>query len=345
MNYLRNGWYAVALAPSVGREPIKRVLLGEPVALYRTEAGAVVALADRCPHRFAPLHKGKLKGDCLECPYHGLQFDTAGTCVFNPQGDHKIPQAARVKSYAVAERDGLVWVWAGEAGRADRALLPDFGEFFGNGAYTPVAGEFDLNANYELVMDNLLDLSHAPFLHPTSLADPASIRNLRMEMKQEGNSVWNYHWVPNAPPSAQFKPFRQSSEPMCDTHAHMRWDPPANLQLDVGVTELGRPKEEGLYLHFVHLLTPIDAHRTHYTWIAARNFLVGVDEVSRVMQEQINLAFQHEDEPMISAVAENMATSDLFALSPVMLASDGASVRARRILKQLIEREEATSSA
>ena len=339
MTYLRNAWYVAALSSGLSREPQKRVILEEPIVFYRTEAGAPVALSDRCPHRFAPLHKGKVKGDCIECPYHGLQFDSAGACVFNPHGDHKIPQAAKVRSYPLAERAGVVWVWMGDASLADPSKLSDLSTFLGDGAMSVVEGEYILDGHYELVLDNLLDLSHAPFLHPTTLADPESIKNLRFEMRQDGDTVWAYHYVPNSPASAQFKPFRQSTEPLCDTHAHMRWDPPGSLQLDVGVTELGRPDAEGLLLHIAHLITPIDMNHTRYTWLAARNFAVGVEEVSQVMRQEIDHAFSTEDEPMISDVARNMGTTDLFALSPVLLPGDAAGVRARRILKQLREQE------
>lgn len=275
MEFVRNGWYVAALSEAITREPVKRVMLGEPLVLYRTAAGAAVALSDRCPNRFAPLHQGQLKGDCIECPYHGLQFSPSGACSVNPHGDHKIPQAAKVRTYPLLERDGIVWAWMGEPSAAEPALAPDVAEFFGHVSLTLVSGDFVLDAHYECVLDNLLDLSHAPFLHPTTLADPASIKNLRFEMQQQGTTVWAYHHVPKSPPSTQFKPFRNSAEPLCDTHAHMRWDPPANLQLDVGVTECGQPEAVGLYFHMVHLLTPIDMHHTRYTWIAARNFAVG----------------------------------------------------------------------
>lgn len=341
MNFLKNAWYVAALSEAVTTTPIKRVVLGDPIVVYRTEGGVPVALHDVCPHRFASLHQGKVKGDCIECPYHGLQFNPTGACAVNPHGDHKIPQAAKVRRFALEERDGMVWIWAGDAAQADMSKLLDLGEFFGHGSMAPVSGDYILKSHYEVVLDNLLDLSHAPFLHPTTLADPESIKTLRVEMKQDGDAVWAYHYFPNSPPAAQFKPFRQSAAPLCDGHAHMRWDPPGSLQLDVGVTECGRPDAEGLFIHMVHMITPIDMNHTRYTWIACRNFLTEVPEVSMGMQQQIDQAFTTEDEPMIETVAANMGTHDLFSLSPVLLAGDAAGVRARRIIKMLIEKESA----
>jgi len=334
MGYVRNGWYVAGLSSSVTQQPIKRVMLEESIVLYRTEAGVTVALSDRCPHRFAPLHKGKVKGDCIECPYHGLQFAPTGACALNPHGDHKVPRAAKVKAYPVVERDGM-----GDPGLADTNAIVDLTNFLGGGQMTVLEGDYVLHGHYELVLDNLLDLSHAAYLHPTTLGNPESIAKLRFEMKQDGDTVWAYHYVPDSPPSEQFRPFRQSTTQNCDSHAHMRWDPPCNLQLDVGINELGQTAEEGLYLHFAHLLTPIDMNQTRYTWLAARNFLIGNDEVSKGMHAQIHHAFTQEDEPIISDIAINMGTPDLFSLSPVLLPGDAAGVRARRILKMLRERE------
>ena len=340
MNFLKNAWYVAALSDAVTTTPIQRVILGEPVVLYRTAQGAVVGLSDRCPHRFAPLHMGSVKGDCIECPYHGLRYGPSGACEHNPHGDHRIPQAAKVKPYTLRERDGLVWIWMGANDQADLGQLMDLTDFFGHGSLAPVNGDYVLNAHYETVLDNLLDLSHAPFLHPTTLADAASIKTLRVEMAQEGNSVWSRHYAPDTPASPQFKPFWHSPDPLCDGHAHMRWTPPGSLQLDVGVTARGRPDSEGLYIHMVHMLTPIDMTHTRYTWIAARNFLQDNTDVSQAMQAQINHAFMHEDEPMIEAVARNMDSHDLLSLNPVLLPADAAGIRARRILKKLIEAEQ-----
>lgn len=339
MSFLRNGWYVAALSEAVSDTPIKRVILEEAIILYRTAGGAPVALADRCPHRFAPLHMGKVKGDCIECPYHGLQFGPSGACESNPHGDHKIPQAAKVKRFALEERDGLVWIWGGDADQADSSTLLDLGAFFGHGTMAPVSGDYILNAHYELVLDNLLDLSHAPFLHPTTLADPESLKTLRVELLQEGDAVWAKHYFPDSPAAPQFKPFWHSKDSLCDGHAHMRWDSPGSLQLDVGVTERGRPDAEGLYIHMVHMLTPIDMSHTRYTWIATRNFLQDNEEVSKGMQAQIDHAFTCEDEPIIEAVAANMGTHDLLSLNPVLLPGDASGVRARRIIKMRLEQE------
>ena len=96
--FLRNYWYVGAYADEVTQEPLGRILLGEPVVLYRTEAGVPVALEDRCAHRLLPLSMGKVIGDTIQCHYHALEFDCTGTCVRIP-GQERIPPQMKVKSF------------------------------------------------------------------------------------------------------------------------------------------------------------------------------------------------------------------------------------------------------
>src|SRR5687768_5599064 len=111
--FLRNYWYAAALASELGERLLSREILGEPIVLYRTSSGNPAALADMCPHRQYPLSRGTLLGDTLRCGYHGLVFDTTGKCVEIP-GQTNIPPRARVRSYPVAEKWQWVWVWTGD---------------------------------------------------------------------------------------------------------------------------------------------------------------------------------------------------------------------------------------
>ena len=346
MIYLRNAWYVASFAKDLGTAPIKLKVMDEAIVLYRKESGEAVALADRCPHRFAPLSMGKVKGDCIECPYHGLKFDATGVCVHNPHGDGAIPKAARVKSYPVVERDTIVWIWMGDAEKADPDQIIDLKGFYDLENHSIVYGSYKLNSHYELVLDNLMDLSHAPYLHAGSLSNGAAdTAVMRVEMKQDGNTIFAYHFLDGVPPTPQFQPFWESPSPIGDFRATMRWDPPCNLQLDVGITDIGRPVEEGPYLHMTHLLTPVSERETLYFWAAARNSAVGIDAVSEMMRAAIDHAFTTEDEPMIDAVQERMDTIDLFSLKPVLLPGDAAGVRVRRTLDKLRAAEHAARNA
>src|ERR1700680_4700045 len=91
--YLRNAWYVAAWSDDLADgQLLARTILKEPVVLYRKQDGNLAALQGRCPHRCAPRSMGKIvKGDCVQCPYHGLEFDSSGACVLNPHGAKNIP--------------------------------------------------------------------------------------------------------------------------------------------------------------------------------------------------------------------------------------------------------------
>src|ERR1700737_1545160 len=118
--YLRNAWYVAAWSDDLAEgQLLGRTILKEPIVLFRKADGNVAALEDRCPHRFAPLHMGKIVGgDRVQCPYHGLEFDASGACVRNPHGTKSIPPRARVRSYPVTEKHKAIWIWMGSE-RAD----------------------------------------------------------------------------------------------------------------------------------------------------------------------------------------------------------------------------------
>jgi vanillate O-demethylase monooxygenase subunit len=337
MNYLRNAWYAAAWPDEIDNELVARTFLNEPVVLYRDPEGHAVALADRCPHRFAPLSKGKIVEGSIQCPYHGLRFDTMGKCVHNYHGP--IPKTAAVRAYPLLERFGVVWIWMGDPDGADEALLPEFSGFNGAMGWAVVRGYLSVHANYQLVTDNLLDLSHGQFLHPF-LTNPDSSDRARFRTEKIGSTVWAYNDFPAEPITKMAQLMWRSDSKVGDRRAHMRWDAPANLWLDVGVTECGRSPEEGLCMPAAHLLTPETELTSHYFWMVARNAMTDDEELSRTIQSRYDHAFRCEDEPMIAAIQAGMGTTDLDSLDPIYMISDRAAGRARQILATLIAQEQ-----
>ena len=122
--FLKNAWYVAAWDTEVSDSPFSRVILNEPVVLFRTPNG-VAALENRCCHRALPLSMGKVLENHIQCGYHGLEFDASGKCVKVP-GQSKIPPGAKVRSYPVVERWGMIWIWTGDPSKADKNLLPDW---------------------------------------------------------------------------------------------------------------------------------------------------------------------------------------------------------------------------
>ena len=171
-DFIRNLWYVAAWSSELAGAPIGRVICGEPIALYRKRDGSPVALEDRCPHRFAPLSLGRVEGDDLRCLYHGLRFGADGACREMPA--RAAPPRLHVRALPVVEKWSWLWVWLGDPALADPARIP---EAFGldDERWLMRADGMDYAANWELLNDNLCDLSHLDFSHETTLGGSSGV--------------------------------------------------------------------------------------------------------------------------------------------------------------------------
>ncbi len=166
--FVRNLWYVAAWSHELSRDtPLGVSVIDEPIVLYRRGDGQAVALEDRCPHRHAPLSLGRVEGDDLRCMYHGLRFRSDGVCVEVP-ATSRIPPRLCARAFPVVERSSWIWVWPGDPAKADPSLVP---ESFGldDPRWVTRSGALEYEAGYELVNDNLCDLSHLDFVHETTL--------------------------------------------------------------------------------------------------------------------------------------------------------------------------------
>src|SRR5262245_38045826 len=126
MPFLRNAWYAAGWRHELDEKPIARIILEEPVVIFKGSDGAPVALADRCAHRFAPLSLGKVDGDTIQCPYHGLIYGRDGVCVRNPHGKGAITSAMAVPAYPSVTQNNVIWVWMGDKEAAKTSRPPQY---------------------------------------------------------------------------------------------------------------------------------------------------------------------------------------------------------------------------
>lgn len=337
MTFLTNCWYVAAWADEIVAQMVPRQLLGKPVVLFRRTDGMAVALEDRCPHRFAPLHMGKLVDDTIECAYHGLRFDCSGKCTFNPHGNGLIPARAMVRSYPVVERYKLLWIWMGNAELADADAIPEF-DFLSDPQFQNVKGYTLANGHFELMTDNIMDLGHIEFLHPGLLGSEA-VRNAQTEIVQKGNTVYSNRLTSNEVLPPVLQTWYEVGEHLVQRWLNVRWDPAATMKLTVGVLPNGQSQENAHESQGCHLMTPATDTTTHYFWAQGRNWGVPDPKMDALRLDSLRKAFDTQDKPMIEAVQRNMGTIDLDSLFPVMLASDGGPVRARRVLKQLITQQ------
>lgn len=347
--FLRNAWYVAAWSSELpSGKLVSRRLLDESMVLWRTGDGAVHAMHDRCPHRFAPLSMGKMLDDgTLQCPYHGLQFDGTGRCTLNPHGDGIIPKAAHVRSYPVVERHTAVWIWTGDPTRADASRIPDYNIFSlqPHEGHRTFNGMFTVKAGYRLEIDNLMDLSHPEFLHPGSLGSSAQ-KTANYKAWQEGDTtVHSNRWFTEGPcPPAMEMAFPSGGKPV-EHWTNMRWDAPSLLLLHVGVTFTGQSRDAGVSSWSAHFLTPETPNSTHYFYNQTRMFAVDSAEVDEMIRAAILQVFLNEDRPMLEAIQRDIGNQDLWSMKPVLLAGDSGGVRARRLLEKLIADEQAAVAA
>lgn len=336
--YLRNAWYMAGWSDEIGEALLRRRLLGEPILLYRTASGAVAALTDRCPHRFAPLSQGAREGDNVRCPYHGLAFDAAGQCVHNPFAE-AIPKGAATRAWPTAERDGIVWLWAGAPEAADAAAIPDFGQLFGADGTAPIRGCLPMRANYEFATDNLMDLSHIEFVHRGSFAGAGVIFAGKHEVRQEGDTLHSNWWMPNVAAPGHTYGIYERGMPT-DHWLDMRWDAPASMLLEIGATPIGQPRDQGIVVFQAHIITPETDDSAHYFWATTRaGGMPPSDEGDAMLRALMSQAFDAEDKPIIEASYANLDGRDFWDAKPIFLGIDAGGTRARRLLEKRIAAE------
>ena len=329
---LMNIWYMGAWAYEVSEKPMSRRLLGKTMVFFRNRDGEVISLRDRCPHRFAPLSRGTVIDDHIQCPYHGLVFNAAGQCVANPLDDNA-PAAARVQSFPVVEQDGIVWFWPGDPDQRDRSMIPDFSYLLDTQTFRHVFGCTQIKSHFELETDNLMDLSHVTMLHPMffNLLDA----NSKYKAKRDGNTVHS-NWFTehgNNCPIYEYGLFPTKGAPV-DAWLEMRWNAPAAMYLVNAVTRSGEPRSAGYTAPATHILTPETETTTHYFWSGS---LRAEDPVPlEVFREGLVAAFDREDKPMVELVSREMGDKvDLLTMAPLLLRSDGGAVLARRALAEM----------
>ena len=121
----------------------------------------------------------------------------------------------------------------------------------------------------------------------------------------------------------------------------MRWQPPAAMQLEIGATPQGQPREHGVIVQQAHILTPETETTTHYFWATTRSADLATEAGDAALRALMAQAFDVEDKPMIEAAYQNLEGVDFWDRKPVYLGVDAGGTRARRMLQRLLARERA----
>lgn len=171
--FLTDIWYFAALASDLRPGRLARhEILGEPVMLGRSRAGGLFALRDICPHRAAPLSAGRFRtepggGETVECPYHGWRFGQDGACAAIPSlvADQEMDiSRIRVRSYPVAESQGLVFVWMGSDPAGQPSEPPPLFPGVVGGA-PKIVDRMTFDAHIDHAVVGLMDPAHGPYVH------------------------------------------------------------------------------------------------------------------------------------------------------------------------------------
>ncbi|WP_178133940.1 aromatic ring-hydroxylating dioxygenase subunit alpha [Vineibacter terrae] len=337
--WVRNAWYVACWSHELeAGQILARSIIDEPLALYRKQDGTAVAFEDRCCHRFAPLSKGRVEQDDLRCMYHGLKFAPDGRCIEIP-GQPLIPHSAAVRRYPTIESGSWLWVWMGDAAAADPALVPPSIALDDPG-YRLRCGRLDFAADYQLIDDNLLDLSHLSYAHEKTLglgAPQWADERPRIIRLERGLRV--QRWLRN-----QVRGYlrRDATFDMWSTYDFLvpgifllrtAWYPPGTAD---GL-QLKPPTAAPLFLRCdEQAVTPMTAR-------AARYFYATGARAADIDQRQLDRMFAvveaafHEDKAIIEAQQVVIDRDPTRRMLPTSF--DAGPTQFRRILAELVERE------
>jgi phenylpropionate dioxygenase-like ring-hydroxylating dioxygenase large terminal subunit len=333
MPFVFNAWYVAALPAELDLVPLGRTVLGTPLVLYRQPDGTAAALLDICPHRFAALSSGQIKDGNLQCPYHGLEFNGSGRCVHNPHGNAARPAALDVRSFPLVERDALIWVWAGDPSLADPEDIPDFSCRI-DPARRTVGGHGHVNCCYKLLVDNLMDLGHAQYVHASNAASDAFDRQQREVAVRDGE-IEALMTIPGGAPSVLMAKFMDDPDQQVDLYNDIRWNKVSAMLNFIGVAPVGSSRIDSINSRGTHILTPETEGSCHYFYGSSRNFALddpAIDEVLRAWQQQ---ALNQEDKLIVEAIEQRGGYVRANAMRQAMLACDEAAVLVAREIARL----------
>ncbi len=337
--FVRNCWYVAAWGHEIqGERPFVRTLLGEQVCFFRKTDGEVVALADRCAHRGAPLSKGRREGDSIRCMYHGMRFDSRGVCDEIP-GQERVAVPASVPRYPVVERHRWIWIWMGDPALADPAAIPEAWSL-DHADWTYKAGYYHYDAPHMLICDNLLDFSHIGYVHPSTLGGTENIALNRPRVIRGEFLVRVERWLIDDVP-APFHTRMASFSGGVDRWHFYDFHIPGVLIMHSGVQATGTGAPEGRYVDALEFrscqaVTPETAASSHYFYAVPRNFALDQADITENLFKDIVTAFE-EDRLVIEAQARNLERSPDWKMAP--MPADAALSQFRWLMNKRLAQE------
>ena len=350
LGYPRNAWYVAAWDYEVTANELRsRTVADRPLVLYRTGDGRPVALADACWHRLAPLSMGKRVGsDEVQCPYHGLRFNSAGRCTHMP-AQNTINPSAMVPSFPVIERHRFLWVWLGDPTLATPDTVPDMHQmdspdWAGDGSRIPV------KANYQLVLDNLMDLTHEEFVHASSLGQ-AELSESDFEVTHDERTVTVTRWMLDIGPPPFWRKNMRDKFPGFDGKVDrwqiIRFQAPSTICIDVGVAKAGTgapqgDRSQGVNGLVMNTISPETDRTSNYFWAFKRNYCLDSQLITTQTRDGVARVFGQDEDMLVAQQAAIDANPDYEFYS---LNIDLGGMWVRRLIERMLEAEQLTSVA
>ena len=281
-----------------------------------------------------PLSIGQLKGDMVECGYHGMTFGADGMCRRIP-GQSTIPGSARVTSYPVHDRMGLIWIWMGDQALANPEAIFALPAYGARGWRATEGDALSIGTNYLNLADNLCDPSHVSFVHKTTLGNAAS-ENIPVEYKETGEGVLVWRWILDAPPIPLFAKYGHFSGNVDRWH-YYDYKAPCIAIIDFGTADAGAivntdDRSQGMRIFACHFLTPVDEHRCIDHWLFVRNFALDDAEMDTALIGDFRTAFD-EDKQILEQIEAVERSSP--GIKRIRLAIDAAPQRMRRAVERM----------
>ncbi len=284
-----NFWYAAEESNNVTEVPVHVQMLGQDFVLFRDTQGKAHCLNNVCVHRGGSLAHGKLKGDCVECPYHGWQFDGSGNCTRIPSmgPDAKIPSRAKVDAYPTFEKYGLIFAFLGDLPEAERPPVMQIPEW-DDETWRSTYQRFEFDFNFERSLENSVDLAHNEFVHALQLhidGESFAIPDFELEEYDDG---WEHGFRMTMP--GQSGGIRKDA-------GKTKPGPSTVYTAFHGVSSfrtLIHPAPH-IQMHQYIFETPVEDAKTRLFFINMRSFMIeeGADE--RMIGENAGVAYEDRD--------------------------------------------------
>lgn len=335
---LHQHWYMAGYADEFDEGLHERTFLNRSIVIYRKEDGALVALQNRCAHRSFPLAHGSREDDGIRCRYHGAKYDATGRLV-------EIPSMAacprvQLRHYPIRAVGPIAWIWMGEPGKEDEAPIPDT-SWLGDG-WRFVTGSYRLQGNWLLMAENLMDLTHIPFLHASTFKFPRGFAEAGIKLQINDDSLSYYRDNPPNYHRAGFLRPEQSDrieKAGFQARSTVVFASPALTfgGAVIAVEDVALAGQPDFRWQVVHFMTPLSQSETHYWYFHSRNYALDDEELNEKIRALVVDGFQ-EDKFAIEHV-QRLFDHDRSAYREVHFKSDGPAVAMRRIVAAMARRE------